>query len=455
MNSDADLLQLFAQTRSQEAFAELVHRYLGLVYAAALRQLAGDTHRAKDVSQMVFTDLALKAPRLVQHPALAAWLYRSTRYAVAGVVRAENRRKNREKEADAMREIHEAQEPAVEWDRVGPVIDEVICALSEREREVICLRFFSGRSFSEIGAHYLITADAARFRVDRALAKMREHLGRRGVNSTAVALALALETQACAGAPAGMAAAIAGVAAGAVGSGGISPLQLMTTSKKIGVAAALIAAAGVMITLELSRQRILRHEIAGLTQATAPLPALRAVNKRLQAEQKSLLASRVAAGLAPSSLPANSARADGGPAGNSGSRLTREQVALLDQQPVPLDVGAPVYPTALVGSGVSGAVQVEFVVGADGSVTSAYAMPPGSRSPGEVVVMTPGFASKSSPPLSADISDADSHAVQLAAMKAASQWVFRPGRRNGQAVNTRVEMVVQVRPPAPFIPPTQ
>ncbi len=39
--TDAALLRRYAETRNEEAFAELVHRRLALVYSAALRSLDG------------------------------------------------------------------------------------------------------------------------------------------------------------------------------------------------------------------------------------------------------------------------------------------------------------------------------------------------------------------------------------------------------------------------------
>ena len=64
MNDDASLLHRYADEDAQDAFAELVRRHLGLVYHAALRQTGGDPHRAQEVAQIVFTDLARKASDL-------------------------------------------------------------------------------------------------------------------------------------------------------------------------------------------------------------------------------------------------------------------------------------------------------------------------------------------------------------------------------------------------------
>ena len=65
MTDDAELLRQYAQSGSETAFADLVGRYLPLVYAAALRRVGGDEALAKDVAQTVFIDLARKASSLL------------------------------------------------------------------------------------------------------------------------------------------------------------------------------------------------------------------------------------------------------------------------------------------------------------------------------------------------------------------------------------------------------
>src|SRR5688500_2910236 len=98
MSDDAELIRRYACARDEDAFSELVRRHRGLVYQAALRQVGGDAHLAHDVAQSVFTDLARKAGQLQGRAVLAGWLYTSTRFAAAQVVRAERRRRGREAE---------------------------------------------------------------------------------------------------------------------------------------------------------------------------------------------------------------------------------------------------------------------------------------------------------------------------------------------------------------------
>src|SRR5688572_22910088 len=102
MLDDAELLRRYASDRAEAAFAELVRRHLPFVYAAALRQVGGDDSLAQDVAQIVFSDLARKASELTRHRVLLGWLFTSTRYTAGKIVRGEQRRRAREREAHTM-----------------------------------------------------------------------------------------------------------------------------------------------------------------------------------------------------------------------------------------------------------------------------------------------------------------------------------------------------------------
>src|SRR5215469_12994318 len=94
-----ELLQAYARDHSEPAFQELVSRYVDLVYSTALRRVTGDTLLAEDVTQEVFTDLARKAASLPANVMLGGWLHRHTGFVASSMVRAEQRRLEREKEA--------------------------------------------------------------------------------------------------------------------------------------------------------------------------------------------------------------------------------------------------------------------------------------------------------------------------------------------------------------------
>ena len=254
---DAKLLSRYSKDRSEESFAELVRRYLSLVYFAALRRLGGDVQLAEDVAQIVFSRLARQASQLCQRPSLAGWLYTTTRNVALQTVRTEKRRAAREQKAMVMPDSN--LEPAVDWDQIRPVVDEVLDRLGERDRELILLRFFHGNAFNEIGLRFGLTADAARFRVNRALEKMRSLLGKRGIHSTAAALTVALVSQADAAVPASTITAVtAGSLARAAATGVWPPLlsnsfQFMSATK---------TAAGIAIILGCVAVGLLHHEQA-------------------------------------------------------------------------------------------------------------------------------------------------------------------------------------------------
>jgi len=248
MADDSELLLLYCRDRSEAAFTELVGRYVNLVYHAALRQVGGDAHMAQDVSQAVFTQLALKASKLARRTSVAGWLYTCTRFIAARQRRGERRRSDRERKAQAMIEIEGDVASSIDWGRLGPVIDDVLHGLAERDRELVLLRYFQDNSFVEISSRLGVSSDAARFRLARALETMRARLARHGVSSTSAALALALAGQAQAMVPTGLPHTIAGTALAVartahVGAPGL--LQFMSTSKLVAGAAVLIGFLGI------------------------------------------------------------------------------------------------------------------------------------------------------------------------------------------------------------------
>ena len=140
MNEDAELLGRYAGEKSEAAFAELVRRHLDLTYSTALRLVHGDTHRAEDVTQQVFAELARQARRLSTHPALVGWLYTTTRLTAQRVIRTELRRAARERETVSMHEIQSNAEP--NWDQLKPILENAMYQLGEQDRLAVLLRFF-------------------------------------------------------------------------------------------------------------------------------------------------------------------------------------------------------------------------------------------------------------------------------------------------------------------------
>src|SRR6187549_428261 len=105
MAEDIQLLRRYAENRANDAFAALVQRHISFVYTAARRQLGGAAHRAEDVTQTVFIQLARQAGSLSRRDDIVGWLYTTTHHAASALKRSEARRQRREQEAQAMHEL--------------------------------------------------------------------------------------------------------------------------------------------------------------------------------------------------------------------------------------------------------------------------------------------------------------------------------------------------------------
>jgi RNA polymerase sigma factor (sigma-70 family) len=176
---DRELLRDYLEHHSEQAFAELVRRYVNLVYSTAFR-LTEQSQMAEDVTQSVFIRLARKAASLKEANALPGWLYRTARHVSLSALRAENRRRTRE--TTAMQMIELQNNPLDAWKGIAPVLDEAMDCLDRREQNVIIWHFFEGRNLREVGAMLGVTDEAARKRVSRTLEKLWLLLAKEGVH---------------------------------------------------------------------------------------------------------------------------------------------------------------------------------------------------------------------------------------------------------------------------------
>jgi RNA polymerase sigma factor (sigma-70 family) len=256
--TDQQLLSDYAGSRSEAAFAELVRRYVDLIYSAALR-IVGDAHLAEDVTQSAFTALAQNAGKLTTHPTLSGWLHRTAQNIASKTVRTNVRRRVREQEAAAMNELL-ATNSDDRWDHIAPHLDAALCKLSEPEREAVLLRYFERKSASEMAQILGISNEAAQKRISRAVERLHEFFAGRGVTVGASGLALLLSTNAVQSAPVGLAATtcsavLAGTAAKTSTLIAATKIIAMTTIQKVIIATTVVAAAAIGGYVVLEHQR--------------------------------------------------------------------------------------------------------------------------------------------------------------------------------------------------------
>lgn len=319
-SSDTELLDDFTRTRSEAAFYALVERHLGHVHSVAWR-VTRSPELAADAAQHVFSRLAQRASTLPPGVSLSAWLHTTTRSCAIDLVRSEEARRRREKEFHHHTVMNAPTPP--DWSEMEPVIDEAVESLSPGDRESILLRFYQNLSHAEIGRRLNLAEDAARMRVQRSLEKLRRFLARKGVTTTASALAATLPVYAVQAAPLSLTASITTTALGSAGTAAAAQSlhTTVTTMTKTHLATvAVIAVAVPIIALQYLQNSQLKEEARALRSAT----------KLATAAAPPVLPGSVSP---PTGEPAESISADPSPTANRSPSSTLHEI-LAQKDPV-------------------------------------------------------------------------------------------------------------------------
>ncbi|HEY7091159.1 MAG TPA: sigma-70 family RNA polymerase sigma factor, partial [Tepidisphaeraceae bacterium] len=218
--SDFELISEYARCGSEQAFGQIVGRYIDLVHAAAVRQVR-DSHLAEEVTQAVFLILSQRAGTIGAETVLAGWFLLTTRNVARNALRSEWRLKRRERKVAQMHgEEDNSGKKGNEAVTIGPALDNAMARLNEADRDAILLRFFHSKSHREVGQALGLSEEAAGKRVARAIGKLREILTRSGVTASEATLTSALPMLVGKAAPHGLATAIqASLTAGAASPG--------------------------------------------------------------------------------------------------------------------------------------------------------------------------------------------------------------------------------------------
>ncbi len=235
--NDMDLVREFARRNSEAAFTELVRRHLNLVYSVA-RRCTGNDGDAQDVTQAVFIILVRKAAGLRGRTLLTGWLYETTRFAAARLLRTNARRHAREQEAYMQSTLNGGDAPSEPgheeiWRQLSPHLEAAMSRLSERDRALLVLRFYENKSGPEAAALLGIRENAAHKRLTRAIEKLRKYFAQRGVTLTATAIAGAVSANSVQAAPVALVKAISAVAIAKGATASASTLTFVKGALKI------------------------------------------------------------------------------------------------------------------------------------------------------------------------------------------------------------------------------
>ena len=212
---DSTLWQRWRQGGDPDAFAEIVSRHSGMVYATC-RRILGNAADAEDAAQDCFLEL-LNGRATVQ-TTLAPWLYTVAVRRARNRAKAETRRHQRERQFVTSCD----QSTEILLDDLLEIVDVAIAGLPEKLRTTVICRFLEGRSYEEIAQRAGVAESTVRYRTSKGIERIRTFLKRRGVpTSTAVLTTILVENMAEAAPPALVATlgnlAIAGTTASIVG----------------------------------------------------------------------------------------------------------------------------------------------------------------------------------------------------------------------------------------------
>jgi len=178
---DFTLLRRFAGFGDADAFAQIVHRYSGFVYATCLRVI-GDGSRAEDLSQETFFRLMRRPHEVRQN--LGGWLHRTATHLALDTLRSETSRRKRE-----ITYTTECDHEASTWAELSPCVDQALAEMPEESRMLLVNHFLLGKSQAQLAAESNQSPSTISRRMHQALGELRNHLRLKGVFALPAALA--------------------------------------------------------------------------------------------------------------------------------------------------------------------------------------------------------------------------------------------------------------------------
>jgi RNA polymerase sigma factor (sigma-70 family) len=190
--SDRRLLECFAATMDDTAFATLVRRH-GTMVLGTCRRILGQQQDAEDAFQATFLVLAQKAGSVRWQETVGPWLHQAA-YRIALRARTSMiRRRVHEQEAGRMAKADPS--PKASCRAFGSILDEELQQLPEKYRAPLILCYLEGQAQAEAAKRLGYSEATLNRRLSEGRERLRVQLQRRGITLSAVLLAVGLAQQ--------------------------------------------------------------------------------------------------------------------------------------------------------------------------------------------------------------------------------------------------------------------
>jgi RNA polymerase sigma-70 factor (ECF subfamily) len=161
-----------AQAGDSAAFADLVRRYRGLVFAVCFEQ-TGSFADSEELTQEVFLAAHRGLGSLREPEKIAAWLQGIAR----NLSRMERRRPGMDLAALPEQEMAAGSAPsAIRSLELQNLLHQALLGVTERSREVLTLHYLGGYSYQEIGVLCNLPLRTVRSRLHEARAQLKSRL---------------------------------------------------------------------------------------------------------------------------------------------------------------------------------------------------------------------------------------------------------------------------------------
>lgn len=180
--SDAQLAELFQQTKDNQYFGELYQRYYPKIYYYCL-SITKEQEAAFDLTQEVFIKAAEHIDRLKFPVTFPAWLFRIAHNESVDHCKARGRRQFLD--IDARFDLGEEpvnEESFWERERQYEAIDELMTQLGEESQLMLRLKYLENHSIHDLQQRFHLSESAVKMRLSRARNRIERLYARRSVS---------------------------------------------------------------------------------------------------------------------------------------------------------------------------------------------------------------------------------------------------------------------------------